>query len=339
MAALAFWFYRRAWIVDDADSHGISEQQSSRLGGVIVFVGATACFVVGGWSMEIAMPSAGEAIFSAEGLPNHAVFALLIGLVGLWDDVVERVQPLVRLLLVFSIALFAFLNGAVPLTEAAYGWLPFGLNNHALLVAVGVVLVTGFVNAGNMADGANGLLGITVLSFVGLIMLDGVTGVELALFVTLSIFLLINIFTGRVFLGDFGAYGLSALVAFGALELYSYGQITLWLFASLLAYPCVEMIRVIIERKLAGISPLHSGNDHLHNYSYTILRARGWRRISANSATGCFLGCASASVPVMLVFSGVIETSNTIFWLIYFHIYLVAHMALVLKLKRMANAG
>ena len=40
----------RSWIVDRAESHGISELQSSRLGGVAVFFGAVAFFIAAEWA-------------------------------------------------------------------------------------------------------------------------------------------------------------------------------------------------------------------------------------------------------------------------------------------------
>ena len=53
MVALMFWMCGRSWIVDHAESHGISELQSSRLGGVAVFFGAVAFFIAAEWAKEI----------------------------------------------------------------------------------------------------------------------------------------------------------------------------------------------------------------------------------------------------------------------------------------------
>ena len=73
-------------------------------------------------------------------------------------------------------------------------------------------------------------------------------------------------------MGDFGAYGLSAMLAFGSLKLYASGSVSLWFLGSLLAYPCIEMVRVIVVRVARGVSPFQSSNDHLHNYLYELLR-------------------------------------------------------------------
>ena len=98
------------------------------------------------------------------------------------------------------------------MTLSAYEWLPFGLNNPMILTIAGTLIVTGFVNAGNMADGANGLLGIVGISFLSILIT--LTLVEFcALFLSwrCSFFVIFNVSTGQIFLGDFGAYGLSAI--------------------------------------------------------------------------------------------------------------------------------
>ena len=334
MVVLMVWLCKRAWVVDDAASHGISEVQSSRLGGVAVFLGAIAFFVVTEWTTGSAKGSQSAVISSGDNLPGYMSYVFLIALVGLWDDFVARFQPMSRLALVLAISMFAFLNDAVPMTASAYHWLPFGLNNSFTLVMAGTLVVTGFVNAGNMADGANGLLGIIGVSFLSALLFFGSAGFASIFIMALLVFLTFNVATGRIFLGDFGAYGLSAMIAFGSLELYASGSVSVWFLGSLLAYPCIEMIRVISVRALNGASPYQSSNDHLHNYLYELLRKWGWNRTAANSITGCFLGGASALLPASLVVFAGFDRGNTIFWGCYFVFYLMLHLSLVAQLER-----
>ena len=159
-------------------------------------------------------------VISGDKLPDYMIYVFLIALVGLWDDFVTRFQPTSRLVLVLAISIFAFLSDAVPMTESAYGWLPLGLNNAFALMLAGALVVTGFVNAGNMADGANGLLCIIGVSFLSVFMSYDSTSFASMFILALLIFLIFNVATGRIFLGDFGAYGLSAVIAFSSLELY-----------------------------------------------------------------------------------------------------------------------
>ena len=337
MVALMLWLCQRSWVVDDAESHGISEVQSSRLGGVAVFLGAIAFFVVTEWAAVSTNVSLSTFTRSGEGLPVYMYYALLIALVGLWDDFVARFQPISRLALVLAISVFAFLSDAVPMTASAYHWLPLGLNNDFALVTAGILIVTGFVNAGNMADGANGLLGIVGISFLSVLMTYDSASFASVCIMALLIFLVLNVVTGRIFLGDFGAYGLSAIIAFGSLQMYASGSVSVWFLGSLLAYPCIEMLRVIVVRAFQGDSPFQASNDHLHNYLYELLRKRGWNRIVANSTTGCFLGTVSALLPASLALLGKVDIAGTDFWGGYFAIYAVLHLTVVLQLERVLH--
>ena len=337
MVVLMVWLCQRSWLVDDAGSHGISEVQSSRLGGIAVFLGAIAFFVVTEWAAGSTKVSLSTVISSGDKLPGYMSYVFLIALVGLWDDFVTRFQPTSRLALVLAISMFAFLSDAVPMTESAYDWLPLGLNNAFALLMAGTLVVTGFVNAGNMADGANGLLGIVGVSFLSVLLSYDSASFASMFTMALLIFLTFNVATGRIFLGDFGAYGLSAMIAFGSLNLYASGSVSLWFLGSLLAYPCIEMVRVIVVRATRGASPFQAGNDHLHNYLYRVLRTWGWNRIVANSATGCFLGAVSASLPASLVLLGVFDLGNTIIWGCYFAMYVMLHLSFVAQLERALN--
>ena len=215
MVVLMVWLCQRSWVVDDAGSHGISEVQSSRLGGVAVFLGAIAFFVVTECAAGSTKVSLSTVISSGDKLPGYMSYVFLIALVGLWDDFVTRFQPTSRLALVLAISMFAFLSDAVPMTESAYDWLPLGWNNAVALLMAGTLVVTGFVNAGNMADGANGLLGIVGVSFLSVLLSYDSASFASMFIMALLIFLTFNVATGRIFLGDFGAYGLSAMIAFG----------------------------------------------------------------------------------------------------------------------------
>ena len=334
MLVLMVWLCQREWVVDDAASHGISEVRSSRLGGVAVFLGAIAFLGVSEWAAGSTKGALSSLVTPGDKLPGYMSYVFLIALVGLLDDFVVRFQPISRLALVLAISLFAFLSDAVPMTASVYSWLPLGLNNGFVLVIAGTLVVTGFVNAGNMADGANGLLSIVAVSFLSVLLFNDSSSFASMFIMALLIFLTFNVATGRIFLGDFGAYGLSAMLAFGSLKLYASGSVSLWFLGSLLAYPCIEMVRVIVVRVARGVSPFQSSNDHLHNYLYELLRKWGWNRTVANSTTGCFWGAVSALLPASLVLLGVFDLDDTVIWGCYFAIYAMLHLCFVEHAKR-----
>ncbi len=96
-------------------------------------------------------------------------------------------------------------------------WLPLKLFRQDLelahlpmtvIVPVTAFVLIGFINAGNMIDGANGLLGgISLMWFVVLFDLQG-SYYFFLLSLALLAFTLHNLFFSTVILGDFGSFGL-----------------------------------------------------------------------------------------------------------------------------------
>ena len=339
MVGVMFWLSGNAWVVDDAGSHGISEQHSSRLGGVAVFFGAAAFYIAFNWVKNTSTPASFLLLFQDAFQAPHLCCALGIAVVGLWDDFATKFSPTARLFLVLAFTWCGFMFEPSLLPASAYEWLPAKLEQSLVLVVAGTLLITGFVNAGNMADGANGLLALVVLAYLLLAYQFGSSDYQLAIIMSLVIFLFFNVATGRIFLGDFGAYGLSAMAGFGSLRLYADGEVSLWLLGCVLAYPCVEMLRVIVSRLMRDSSPLQSANDHVHNFLFQVLCMRGWQPVRANSLTGCVIGLFCAMVPSLLAVSGVIEPGATHIWLSYFTAYVIAHLGVAHYLQREIHAA
>ena len=124
MVVLMVWLCNRSWVVDEADSHGISEAQSSRLGGVAIFLGSLAFFAGAEWAAGRLGASHHMFTSTTVVIPEYIGFALLIALVGLWDDFVSRFSPITRLTLVLAISWAAVFSDAVPMTPSTYEWLP-----------------------------------------------------------------------------------------------------------------------------------------------------------------------------------------------------------------------
>ena len=324
------------WAVDDASSHGISERQSSRLGGVAVVLGAAVFFVTLHWPGHQWAASLTDP--SKLMLPSYAWAVLLIALVGLWDDLAVQFSAPIRLLLVLSIACWAMFSDPGLMPPGVYAWIPELFNQPVWLTIAGALVVAGFVNAGNMADGANGLLASIALVFFGVAYWLTPTGYYWSAILALSVFLIVNVTTGRIFLGDFGSYAVSASVAFSGLALYAAGNVSIWLLGSLLAYPCHELVRVTVSRLLKKQSPLQAGNDHLHNRLFAYFRSKVGNQVVANSLTGCTIGLLSAVVPGVLAVTGTVDASDSQAWLTYFLAYAVLHLLAYRQLK-VLNVG
>lgn len=149
------------------------------------------------------------------------------------------------------------------------------------LVGIGFTLLcfVGLLNAVNMADGKNGIVIGQALIWSAILLLrlpqsvlplmSGIAGALMVLFV-------FNM-KGKLFLGDSGSYGLSAM--FGLLAIYAwnhgFSDMRADDVALIFAIPVFDTLRLIVWRLSQGKSPFTPGRDHLHHY----LHARwGWPR-------------------------------------------------------------
>ncbi len=143
------------------------------------------------------------------------------------------------------------------------------------LLGVGFTLLcfVGFLNAVNMADGKNGLVigQALIWSVVLFVRLPAAaTPLIAAIAGALAVLFVFNM-RGKLFLGDGGSYGLSAM--FGLLAIYAWNQGFADMraddIALIFAVPVFDTLRLIVHRMARGKSPFTPGRDHLHHYLYT----------------------------------------------------------------------
>ena len=326
MALSMFVVSSKNIFLDAADKHGISERTSSRLGGPVIFLGA----ILLGCVQFLAQDSSVFSIryYISENVPGYLVVALLCGAVGLWEDYAQRLSPRFRLQILFLIvSLYFFLISSNLPTDIfpapTLQWL-----NHPLAVGAGMTLcVVGFINAGNMADGANGLLSTIAIAVLLVGYLETESGVVIALMVSTIVFSLFNVVTGSMFLGDSGAYFLSATMALICVDLYMQGNSSVWFCACLLSYPCVELIRVLYVRWNLGGALLAADNNHLHNMLFEKLKSSGFSPLLGNTCTGLSLAVFSMLIPLTGYLLDFAPLDSSV-WLWVFCSYCVAHVVL-----------
>ena len=302
------YFSRIKYGLDASLDHGISEGRMSRLGGLSICLSIIVCFL-----LSVIFD---QRYYTAINLLGFEWIALAIGFVGLFEDIKQGFSPYFRLLL--TILVFA---GALAISpdfipdKIHFYFLSDYLNHPYLLVLASIFLLAGFTHAGNMVDGANGLLAITVISPLALVY--SLTGEAFYLYLCLCllVFTFFNVTTGKIFLGDFGAYFFSSLAMLSLYYLYDAFEISVWMLVALVSYPCLEIVRSIIERLERGRSPLLSDNNHAHNHVHRYFRNLGLSPLVANSMTGILIGVVFSTLPFLLyLFEFLTVTSNQ--WII-----------------------
>jgi len=215
--------------------------------------------------------------------PVLAAVMLPLALMGLLDD--RRPLPaMVRLAV--SAGLFGAVLLAVP--GLAVQGLTLGPALHLDLpdgpgLLLTLLSLVGLQYAFNMSDGADGVAGGTALIWCLFLLAGspaGLAGPLALLAAGLGCFLLFNL-SGRVFLGDSGAYGLAAGIALlglagqgPATAATGPGNLTL---LALFLVPVLDCLRLIVTRLARGRSPLSPDRDHLHHHLYRRFGGCRWR--------------------------------------------------------------
>ncbi len=251
-----------------------------------------------------ATPLAGGLVLSFIILPLAALFILFstptsmqptlmvwlgataaMAILGMADDrhtLAARDRLFISLLIFGSAAL---VDPMFNVRVLSFEYLQFelGLGTGFLAVIFTTICGVGLVNAVNMADGKNGLVIGLCIGWLSLLALRAPATLYpiIALLISALIILWFFNLTGRLFLGDGGAYGFAT--AIGLLAIISYnskgGQAGRAISADelvfLFAVPVIDSFRLTIARVLRGRSPMTADRDHLHHH---LLNLFGWPR-------------------------------------------------------------
>ncbi len=251
---------------------------------------------IGGLTLMIGMLIAGGVMIFPDSLPNSREYGLLLlaGIPaffgGLVEDITKKVSVLDRLLLtMLSGVIAAWILGAtlnrldIPGADLFFKWLPFA-------VVFTSFAVSGVANAINIIDGFNGLAtGLSIimtipLAYVAYQVNDSlVFTVAIALIGALLGFLVWNWPSGKIFMGDGGAYLLGFLLAeLCVLLVVRNSNVTPWLPLLIFIHPIFETLFSIYRRIfLRGHSPGRPDALHLH----TLIYKRIVPRVSSSGKT------------------------------------------------------
>ncbi len=335
LACLMMWLSHRSYAVDSADKHGISVKQASRLGGVAIAFGILA-YLIMARQLGLQTPDASQG--ALQWFRGYEGLALGIAMVGLAEDILQKISPLWRLGVPMAAtgAWLWFAPQILPSNMEFWGFAD--LLNHPLVMGLAVtVLVVGFVNAGNIADGANGLLSSIALCALWIVYLEFSTLILFAALMSCAVFFLYNILTGSIFLGDFGSYGLSAFVALSLLDLFVNGDASMWFCAALVSYPCIEMIRSMYYRHSHKIAMMSADNSHLHNKLYQTFKNSGYSSLVSNSITGLILGAFPSGLVAVFFVLGLIPSQSSLWFFVFLGlvvIYLLGDQLLGQRLRQ-----
>jgi UDP-N-acetylmuramyl pentapeptide phosphotransferase/UDP-N-acetylglucosamine-1-phosphate transferase len=301
----------------DHDLEGVQKFHTTavpRIGGVAIFL-AIILTLLSGSSAIFPDFLSSQDLLTAKRLLIAGLPAFLAGAV---EDLTKKVSVKMRLVASLASALIAsWLLGATVTELDIWGvdtllaWVPF-----ALLVTA--VVVAGGINAINIIDGFNGLAASVVVVMLGAL---GAVGWHVGdkLVAELAVlglgaavgFLVVNYPTGRLFLGDGGAYFLGFWVAEVAVLLLVRNEaVNAWQILSICAYPVIEVLYSMYRRKIVRqASPGSPDGLHLHTLVYRRVVSRlvrndmdkPWKR---NAAVVCITLPWIAVAALLSVYAG-----------------------------------
>ena len=247
--------------------------------------------------------------------------ALVMGLVGLWDDL-KSLNPLPR----FIGQSFAGLVVAIILILNDNIGNPTGIT--VLDAAITVIWIVGICNSINFFDnldgGAAGTVAITAISLTYLAITGGqyfIAALSIVVAGSTLGFLIWNRSPARIYMGDAGALFLGLLIATLTVRFKPSTDNSVTSFAIpvlLLAIPILDTTVAVFSRLRRKVSPFQGGKDHL---SHRLVRAGLSRKLSAItlwSLTGLFSFFAVLISLPNNRYEVIIFLISLVFWLLLF---------------------
>ncbi len=245
-------------LVDTPNQRKVHLTPIPRVGGVAMIMGATVPLVL--W------------LTLGVELSSYLLGASLIIVFGVLDDAFDldfRIKFAVQI----AAALVVTLLGNILIHRFSL----FGVSielPYFLAVAVTVFFILAVVNAVNFADGLDGLAGgVTLLSLIALAAFaydsraDDILLIAIVLVGSVMGFLLFNSHPAQVFMGDGGSQflGFSLVVMSVYLTQRDGAVLSAFLPLLIVGMPLIDLVFVIVSRKLRGKSLFKPDKGHIHH--------------------------------------------------------------------------
>jgi len=294
--------------------HGINKKNNSRIGGLLILF---FIFLSGYFNWQELIKN-----FFFEEYIYFFLIIFFITFLGFADDISGGLNHVIKLYFILFAVIFSLLNQqSLLVVNSGNEIIDLLLSNQFLSYFITIFIILGFINASNLADGANGILSGIALAFFYLIYLESKILIFEQIYLILLIFFLYNLLISRIYLGDSGSYLFGFLISTISLYYYNSGMIAAGMLASLLSYPCIEIVFTILRRLNLKQNPMKPDNKHLHNILFNKFKTKLFKnKIEnfANSFTGIFI-LAIFALPTLLYY----YKTNSVLSIDYWYIFLL----------------
>jgi len=227
---------------------------------------------------------------------NLKFFILSIFLIGLISDLKILDVPSLRFILqFFVVTIFVYiLDLSINYTDLKY--LDFFLGYKFLSMLFTILCFLVLINGSNFIDGLNSLVIVyyllVLISFLSLIKiynLDYNLSIIFNIILILFILLIFNLFN-QSFLGDSGAYSISVIIGYIAIDFFKTNENFSVLFIIILLwYPAFETLFSVIRKFNSNYNPIYPDNKHLHHSLFNLINSKLKKNFFANLMTALLI--------------------------------------------------
>ncbi len=200
----------------------------------------------------------------------------LLFMIGLYDDV-YRVDFKLKFIFQIIAAKIIIDNGLI--IDNLHGMLGIFELNRLIAQLITIFFIVAIINSINFIDGVDGLAISIVVLFMIAFEFFSLSNSDLYYLTLIIIFSILPLFyfnykkKNKVFLGDSGSLFLGALVSIYVLTIlsqdylikYEYDVNKILFVISILVYPIIDIIRIVILRIKEKKSPFEADRNHIHH--------------------------------------------------------------------------
>lgn len=241
----------------------------------------------------------------------YLLAAIPFFILGILEDLIKHINVLIRLSLITIFSIIIIIYFEIYINNVGIEILDKLLNIKLISGFITLIALVGIINSFNIIDGLNGLCsGIAIIILCAFLYFAILVSDEKLIYIFKILigsslgFFIINFFSGRIFLGDGGAYFLGFSVGFFGLYLINnYIIFSKWAILLICFYPIWETLYSIYRRLIIrGLNPGKPDALHLHQILFRRLtpfiyhRKSNLFRNSITSIFGIFLSLINAVI-------------------------------------------
>lgn len=247
---------------------------------------------------------------------NLKFFVFLIFLIGLISDLKILDVPSLRFILqFFVVTIFVYLlDLSINFTNLKY--LDLFLEYKLLSFFFTTLCFLVLINGSNFLDGLNSLVIvyyllvlISLFSLIKLHNLDYNLSIIFNIILILFILLIFNLLN-QSFLGDSGAYSISSIIGYIAIDFFRTNEDFSVLFiVVLLWYPAFETLFSVIRKFISKNNPIYPDNNHIHHLLFNLINLKFKKNFFSNLTSALLINLFN----LLIFFVAVINYKSSVY--------------------------